>query len=102
MNKKKSLKDSSKYADIFVNEDLTLVRSKMLGLIKRTKRFSAWTQNGKILCTPRRPPGAPQADRVKPISVETPEDLFHLGLDEGRDWNLADLGLHGLVEDNRM
>ena len=83
MRKKKVLKEKEGYDSIYIHEDLTPLRSKLLKHIKDNKDGynlkSAWTSEGKILCQPKYPVGLPAEQRPRLIPVETPDDLFHLG-----------------------
>ena len=91
MRKKKSLKsDTNK---LFINDDLTPLRAKLLKYVKEQDVVDkAWTIDGRILCTRKCPPGLPPStDRPRPTVIETPDDLFHLGLSE-IDWNRLGLG----------
>jgi len=91
MKKKKSLKDVAAYKNVYINDDLTPLRARLLGTVKRLDTIkSTWTVDGKILAQPKFPEGLPEDKRPKPISIETPDDLFKLGLNE---INFEELGL---------
>jgi hypothetical protein len=82
MMKKKSLKGKEKYIGVFIGDDLTPLRSRLLGYVKRLPCVEkAWCIDGRIHCQKRVPPGLVPADHPRPIVVETPDDLFKLGLD---------------------
>ena len=80
--KKKNLRDKDKYRKIFINEDLTPLRSRMLKYIKDSQKFGpVWTMEGKIYCGKKLPPGAPTDLRERPKVIETPDDMFQAGFD---------------------
>jgi hypothetical protein len=92
MMKKKSLKGKDKYNGVFIGDDLTLLRSRLLGYVKRLPCIEkAWCIDGRIHCQKRVPPGLAPADQPRPIVVETPDDLYKLGLD-GVDYAALGLG----------
>lgn len=69
---KNKLKNMEQYRGVYVNEDLTLLRSKLLQYVKRQDGVeSAYTREGKVICRLR------DGSRV---TVETPDDLFKIGL----------------------
>ena len=69
---KNKLKDKVSYRNVYINEDLTPLRSKMLHYVKRQDGVeSAYTREGKVICRIR--------DGSR-ITIETPDDLFKLGL----------------------
>ena len=55
MKCRKNLKESEDYASVYINEDLTILRSKLLyhgrKLLKKKKLDHLWTTNGKICMT---------------------------------------------------
>ena len=55
--------------------------------------------DGKIYCTKRSPPGLALVDRPRPVIIETPDDLFRLGLDQV---DYTALGLPHLAEDEEQ
>lgn len=74
MEKKKSLKNKPDYASVFVTDDLTPLRARLLGLVKRVEGVErAWTIDGRIQCVKKHPVGM---DSPRPITIETPDDLF--------------------------
>ena len=99
MRKKKVLRD--KTDKVFLNDDLTPLRAKLLKVVKELPNTDkVWTIEGKIMCTKRAAPGtkraAPgssQSANPKPVVIESPDDLFQLGVDS-IDW--AKLGLQHL------
>ena len=69
---KNKLKDKEAYRNVYINEDLTPLRSKLLQYAKRQDGVdSAYTREGKVICRIR------DGSRV---TVESPDDLFKLGL----------------------
>ncbi|CAC5414121.1 unnamed protein product [Mytilus coruscus] len=68
MSNKKVLKGKLDYKDIFINEDLTMLRLKMLNMVKKHDNVkSVFTRDGKINCFLR--------NGRKKI-IENPDDLF--------------------------
>ena len=69
---KNKLKDKDTYRNVYINEDLTPLRSKLLQYAKRHDGVdSAYTREGKVICRIR------DGSRV---TVESPDDLFKLRL----------------------
>lgn len=111
MRKKKNFKELSKYSKVFLFKDLTVMRGKKLGLIQKTKKWNTWTVNGNIYCVKKRRPRAETGhqnrresggcidERERSIAVESPDDLWTLG-DDFSHVNLAELGLHDLIDDD--
>ena len=92
MRKKKVLRQNTD--KVFINDDLTPLRAKLLKLVKDLPiTDKVWTIDGKIMCTKKTAPGHSQPGNVKPVIIESPDDLFHLGV-ENVDW--AKLGLQHL------
>lgn len=94
MVKKKNLKSKPGYERTFINDDITPLRARLLGYVKRLG-YMGWTIDGKIMCTKKSPPGLSPADHPKPIAIETPDDLFKLGV---KAIDYASLGLEYLSE----
>ena len=70
MQSKKNFRGNERTKNIFVNDDLTPLRAKMLNFIKQSKRFRAvYTRDGRIFIR--------DGERVK--IVNNPDDLFLLG-----------------------
>ena len=71
---RKKLKDIPEYSGkVYINDDLTPLRSKMMGYAKslpNVKRVNS--NNGKIYCN---------TDDNKLVILESPDDMYHLGLD---------------------
>ena len=83
---KNKLKDNVDYKNVFIAEDLTQLRAKLLHYVKREERVaSAYTRDGKIICQLR--------DNSR-IVLESPDDLFKIGL---TDVDFHTLGLSNLV-----
>ncbi|KAL8585245.1 hypothetical protein ACOMHN_065734 [Nucella lapillus] len=83
MEKKKNLKGKTGYERVFVNDDLTPLRARLLGFVKRLDQVKrAWMVDGRIFCVRKSPPGLSPELRPKPVIIETPDDLFDkLGVD---------------------
>lgn len=85
MRAKQNLKNKPEYRQIYVNEDLTRLRSRMLNMVRRNERVkSCYTRDGKIVCTYK------DGARERRLIIETPDQLFQLGYD---DVDLRELGL---------
>ena len=96
MQKKKVLKDKREYAGVYVFDDLTTLRAKMLYYLKKKVPVveNAWTIDGRIHCTKKRPPGLSERESPRRIfTINTPDDLFKLGVDavDFEELGLADL-----------
>nr|KAG5714654.1 hypothetical protein BaRGS_000142 [Batillaria attramentaria] len=94
MTTKKQLREKPDHSKVFINDDLTRLRSKLLPYAKETgKPDNVWVTEGRIWCTLKRPPGLAVGSN-RPICIGNPDDLFKLGID-CVDFNK--LGLAGLV-----
>ena len=96
MQKKKVLKDKPEYAGVYVFDDLTTLRAKMLYYLKKKVPVveNAWTIDGRIHCTKKRPPGLSERESPRRIfTIDTPDDLFKLGVNSV---DFAELGLADL------
>ena len=73
MEKKKSLKGKDGYQKVYINDDLTPLRAKLLALVKRLDNVDkAWTVGGSIHCTKKVPPGlAPGANQRSVLVIDT-------------------------------
>lgn len=92
MMKKKNLKDKDSYKKVYLNDDLTPLRGRLLGYVKSLPNVErAWTKDGRIFCAKRVPLGLSAEQRPKPVVVEDPDDLFKLGVDVV-DYNRLGLG----------
>ena len=95
MEKKKVLKEKEDHKGVYINDDLTPLRAKLLGFIQRHENIQrAWTVNGRIHCLKKMPVG--MSVQQKPFIVETPDDLFKIGFDLTAA-DLTNLGLSHLV-----
>ena len=71
------------YKNVFISEDLTQLRAKLLHYVKREERVaSAYTRDGKIICQLR--------DNSR-IMLESPDDLFKIGLTDYHALGLSNL-----------
>ena len=80
---RRHLKGKDGFDGIYINEDLTLHRSKLMHLIKKNG-FDVWSINGKLHCAKTLPPGrnTPEDRRARHVTVvESPEGLFELEID---------------------
>lgn len=97
MQKKKALKGKAGYERVFINDDLTPLRAKLLGEVKRLDGIDrAWTVDGKIHCVKKVPVGMPPP---RPIFVETPDDLHRELGAETVNWEALGLS-HLLLNDD--
>ncbi|KAK7457979.1 hypothetical protein BaRGS_00039151, partial [Batillaria attramentaria] len=96
MRKKKALREKDRYKNVYLNDDLTQLRARLLKMVKEASHIDkAWVVEGKILCTLKHPPGLPPENRhEKTIVVESPDDLFDAGF---KDIDFQKLGLSSLV-----
>ena len=89
MHNKKKLKSLEKYRQVFVNEDPTALRSKMVRVLKNEESIkSMWTIKGRINCIYE------QEGREMRKTIESPDDLFKLGWAEAK---IGGLGLYTSV-----
>ncbi|KAL8589407.1 hypothetical protein ACOMHN_021559 [Nucella lapillus] len=95
MEKKKLLREKEEYKGVYINDDLTPPRAKLLGFVQRQENIQrAWTVNGKIQYVKKVPVG--MSTQQKPFIIESPKDLFKLGI-EPMATDFANLGLSHLV-----
>lgn len=101
MRAKMNLKDNPGYRKVFINEDLTVLRAKLLKYVKDLPMVDrAWTREGKIYARKKMPGGQERGqergNRVKAeiVAIENPDHLFRLGVD---DLDYARLGLNTLM-----
>lgn len=81
MKKKKTLKEKNGYDRVYINDDLTPLRARLLGYVKTLEGVqAAWTIDGRIHCQPKYPPGLAPELRPKQVHIETPDDLHRLGV----------------------
>lgn len=82
LKSKKKLRDSDDYKNVFMHEDLTPLRAKLLKVVKeQTNVKSVFTREGIIHCN---------LHNGSHIIIESPDDLFRLGFD---GINYDELGL---------
>ncbi|KAL8612765.1 hypothetical protein ACOMHN_033436 [Nucella lapillus] len=95
MAQRKQLKKTAKYQKVFLNDDLNPLRSRMLHVAKRNSNVDrvSSTSDEKIRCVLKKTPGQSTADS-KVIFLDTPDDLFHLGVDS---LDFPSLGLQQFV-----
>jgi hypothetical protein len=94
MKAKRNLKGKEEYKRIFVNDDITPLRARLLGYVKQLESVEkAYTVDGRIYCVTKsagqHPSGKP--GRSKPVIVESPDNLFRLGVTQV-DYNALGLG----------
>ena len=76
MKNKKELKKKQK--KIYINEDLTPLRSTLMKMVKEQEAVrNVTTRDGKILAWLK--------DKERPVEITTPDDLFKVGI-ESPDW----------------
>lgn len=79
MASKKSLKSKSGYAKIYINDDLTPLRHRLLMHCKSMVAVhKAWSVGGRIHCQMKT---TTEQQQPKVVVVESPDDLFKLGAD---------------------
>ncbi|KAL8574848.1 hypothetical protein ACOMHN_044870 [Nucella lapillus] len=75
MERKKVLREKEEHRGTYLNDDLTPLRARLLGMVQRLDGIQkAWTVDGRIFCLKRMPVGL--AVQQKPVLIETPDDLF--------------------------
>ena len=68
--------DGPKYKNVYLNEDLTPLRVKLHTIVREQPCIAnTTTQHGRILCWLKDKPGD-----QRPVVVDSPEDLFKLGM----------------------
>ena len=89
LKNKKKLKNSD-YGEVYISEDLTKLRSRMLYALRHDEDIqTAFSQGGKIFCYQRNTGG--RFGREKKFKIESPDDLFQLGWSEEK---VKSLGLY--------
>ena len=82
MNKKK-LKEQNK--EIYIQEDLTQLRSRLLWTFKKDEGTeAAWVRDGKIHCLLKNPYQQSNGIAIKKVVIDTPDDLINIGWDEDK------------------
>ena len=88
MRNKKRLRDSQNYENVYINDDLTTLRNKLVMEMKKDDNIKqVWTIEGRIFCIQM-----DQGREVKRV-VDSPEDLFKVGWSEER---VAEMGVYGI------
>ena len=86
MRAKKELRGVSGYRQVFLNDDLTTLRSRLVYELKRDESIkSVWTIDGRIMCV--REEGGKDVKSV----IDSPDDLFKVGWSEEK---VAGLGVY--------
>ena len=86
MRNKRNLKGLDGYMSVFVNDDLTTMRSKLVYELKRDESVTrVWTMNGKIMCIQEE-----NGKEMKKV-IDSPDDLFKVGWTEEK---VAGLGFY--------
>ena len=81
---KKFLKKSEVYKNVFITEDMTQLRVRLLHIVKKCDDASnVYTRDGNIHCTYQR----------KHMIISSPDDLFDIGIEA----DLKELGLEHLI-----
>ena len=96
LHMKKNLKNRDGYADVFIFEDVTRLRSKLLYFVKNLPDVGrAWTKDGQIFCRKKGPNNTILDNIIGPI--DSADDLFeHLGVNI-TEASAEQLGLTGYV-----
>ena len=89
--RKKSLKGKDGYRKVYIKDDLTPLRAKLLALVKVLDDVdTSWSVGRMIHRTKKVPPGpAPVMNQRPVVVVNTPDDLFKLGLEQIDFWFLG-------------
>ncbi|KAL8614641.1 hypothetical protein ACOMHN_037694 [Nucella lapillus] len=75
MERKKVLREKEEHRGTYLNDDLTPLRARLLGMVQRLDGIQkAWMVDGRIFCLKRMLVGL--AVQQKPVLLETPDDLF--------------------------
>ena len=84
MDKKKSLKGKDGLPEGLHQRRPHTLRARLLALVKRLDNVDkAWTVGGSIHCTKKVPSGlAPGANQRPVVVIDTPDELFKLGLEQ--------------------
>ena len=87
MRNKKRLRDCQNYDNVYINDDLTTLRNKLVMELKKDDNIKqVWTIEGRIFCIQM-----DQGREVKRV-LDSPEDLFKVGWSEQR---VAEMGVYG-------
>ena len=80
MRNKKALRDKDECKKVYLNDDLTSLRARLLKYVKDLPKVDkAWTIGGRIFCEKKKVPGVPLPEQSKPVIIESPDDLVKLG-----------------------
>ncbi|KAL8619926.1 hypothetical protein ACOMHN_015209 [Nucella lapillus] len=94
MKNRRNLKDKESYKQVFLNDDMTALRFRLMTYIKTSGKFGrVWASEGKVFVQPKQPPGASAGEKPEVFVVQSPDDLFDIGLDV----DFAKLGLDDLI-----
>lgn len=87
LSHKKKLKESDDFKRVYITEDLTRLRLRMLEMLRENpKTQSVYTRDGKIVCFLK--------DQDRRYYIDSPDDLSQLGY---KDVYFARLGLQDLT-----
>ena len=79
---RKKLKDNVKYKGTYINDDLTVLRSKLLNFVKESGRFGrVWTVAGRIHVSKKVPVGTTSNGNERPLVISNADELFDIGFD---------------------
>ena len=93
---KKNLKNKDGYRHIFMHEDITRLRSKLLHYVKNLPNIGrTWTKDGQIFCKRKGPNNTVVGDPIGPI--ENADHLFHFFGVVLTSQDVRNLGLEGYV-----
>ena len=96
MFNKKNLKSKAGYKDIFMHEDITRMRSKLLHFVKNLPSIGrTWTKDGQIFCKRKGPNNTVVGDAIGPI--ENADQLFHFFGVILNSHDIRNLGLDGYL-----
>jgi hypothetical protein len=81
MKKKRALKELPQYRKVYVNDDLTALRMRLLSYVKKVDSVerAQTTPDGRIRCEMKKK--RPGSDQREVIIIESPDDLFKIGAD---------------------
>lgn len=84
MKAKKNLKDKSQYKNVYINDDLSILRGKVVKMMKDDKSIQkVWTIDGKILCILEKEDGS-----LVKVTLDSIDDIPKLGWDAEREPDL--------------
>jgi len=98
MTMKKALKEKPECRGIFINDDLTPLRARLLGFVQRLDGVErAWTTDGRIFARRKLPVGMQSDELKRPVVIESPDDIFSRLKVVLESKDLISLGLGHLV-----